>query len=622
MSSMKYAVIIRFAALFNSWIKRVMFLIMLSSLMSCNFLSLSQGESYNRAEKGFLDLSDVTAWEEKVFRLAGHWEFIYGRHIDPGDFPENKMHDDAELIKVPSTWEGYNYKGEKLPGIGIATYRLKIFTGGSSPERLTLLIPGWETAYRLYVNGIEVASAGKPGIDKAGTFSAWHPRAAHFTPAGDTQDLVVHISNFSHARGGPGMMPYIGTVDAVREIREKGVGIKLFSFGSLFMISFYHLVIFFIRRKEKSALYFSLFCMAMAIRSLVVDEQCLIIFASSIPWDIHVRITYLTLAFTVPFFTLFLRSLYEADMHSMLSKLFIASGFLYAAIIMMTPPVFFTSLIIPFQIVILAASLYCTVILILAFSRKREGAGLFLGAFIFFFLCVLNDILYHNRIITTGYIVPTGFLVFIFLQAVILAKRYSASFVKIEELFNEKTKLEGTALTLQSLSYLDFLTGVANRRRLDEYLEQEWRRAIRDRGEISFIMMDIDYFKKYNDYYGHPAGDEALKMVAAALEASIRRPADLIARYGGEEFAVLLPGTGIEGAQALAEIIRLRISDLGIQGADERRGNLSISLGCASMRPSPGDDPDDLIKRADQALYAAKSKGRNRSEIYRGQDPT
>lgn len=569
------------------------------------------------AEAGLLDLSGQNMQDNEVYRLGGYWEFIYGRHVDPGEFPEKQMHDDAELIKVPSTWKDYNYNGEKLPGIGIATYRLRIITGPDTPEILALLIPGWETAYRFYVNGIETASAGKSGTDKAGTVPAWKPRVAQFTPAENTQDLVVHISNFSHARGGPGMMPYIGTVDTVREIREKGVGIKLFSFGSLFMISFYHLVIFFLRRKERSALYFSLFCMAMAIRSLVVDEQCLMIFTPSLPWDMHVRITYLTLAFTLPFFTLFLKSLYEADMHSMLSKLFIASGFLYAAIIMMTPSVFFTSLVMPFQIVILAASLYCTVILILAFSRNREGAGLFLGAFIFFFICVLNDILYHNRIITSGYIVPTGFLVFIFLQAVILAKRYSASFVKIEELFNEKTKLEGTALTLQSLSYLDFLTGVANRRRLDEYLEQEWRRAIRDRREVSFIMMDIDHFKKYNDHYGHPAGDEALKMVASALESSIRRPADLIARYGGEEFAVLLPGTGIEGARALAEIIRLKILSLEIKGPDDSSVNLSISLGCASIRPSPGDNPDDLIKRADRALYAAKSKGRNRTEVYR-----
>ncbi len=125
--------------------------------------------------------------------------------------------------------------------------------------------------------------------------------------------------------------------------------------------------------------------------------------------------------------------------------------------------------------------------------------------------------------IDTGYIVPMGFLLCILLQVVLLAKRYATSFLKIDELSTEKSKIEGTALTLQTLSYLDPLTGVANRRRLDEYFDLEWRRAISEEEEISLIMMDIDFFKKYNDHYGHPAGDEILKMVASAIESFVRR---------------------------------------------------------------------------------------------------
>ena len=591
-------------------------LIMIIFSVSCNYLSSPKGEDDYTAEKGILDLSGMSIIEGKIFKLGGNWEFVYGRHVDPAEFSAFSLHDQTEFIKGPATWKDYKFKDEILPGVGIATYRLRVVTGDKSPERLALLIPGWETAYRFYINGNEVVSAGLPGTDDSTTVSLWKPRIAQFSTRGEIQDFVVHISNFCHARGGPGMMPYIGTIDTIQAKREKGVGIKLFSFGSLFMISFYHALIFILRRKEKSALYFALFCMAMATRSLVIDEQCLITFLPSIPWDIHVRITYLSLAFTVPFFTLFLKALYGAEMNKFFSLFFISTGLLYAAVIIVTPPIFFTSLIAIFQVIILAASIFCAVILIQALRHKREGAGLFLGAFVFFFLCVLNDILYHQRIITTGYIVPTGFLVFIFLQAVILARRYSTSFVKIEELFNEKTKLEGTALNFESLSYIDSLTGVANRRRLDEYLEQEWKRSIRENGEISFIMMDIDFFKNYNDQYGHPAGDDALKMVASALESCARRPADLIARYGGEEFAVLLPGTGIEGAMALAEIIRVKILKLGIKGVGNSSGNLSMSLGCASVNPAFGEEPGLLVEMADKALYMAKSNGRNRTEIY------
>ncbi|HHM04676.1 MAG TPA: diguanylate cyclase [Gammaproteobacteria bacterium] len=173
-------------------------------------------------------------------------------------------------------------------------------------------------------------------------------------------------------------------------------------------------------------------------------------------------------------------------------------------------------------------------------------------------------------------------------------------------------ELEKKNKELQRLSSLDGLTGIANRRRFDEYLEQEWLRAARGGKRVSLILIDIDHFKAYNDNYGHQGGDCVLRRVAQALESDIRRPGDLVARYGGEEFAVILPDTDLEGAAQVAEGLRETVAALDIAHAhSSTASHVTISLGVASITPREGGLPATLIEAADSGLYEAKRKGRN-----------
>ncbi len=166
---------------------------------------------------------------------------------------------------------------------------------------------------------------------------------------------------------------------------------------------------------------------------------------------------------------------------------------------------------------------------------------------------------------------------------------------------------------LEKLASVDGLTGIPNRRMFDEVLEKEWRRAMRESGPLSLVMIDIDYFKPYNDNYGHASGDECLSRVARALHESLNRAADLICRYGGEEFAAILPGTDAEGAAAIAEKIRLNIEALNIPHCrSDAADHITISLGAATVIPSAEYSIKDLIEHADKMLYEAKDKGRNR----------
>jgi diguanylate cyclase (GGDEF)-like protein/PAS domain S-box-containing protein len=169
---------------------------------------------------------------------------------------------------------------------------------------------------------------------------------------------------------------------------------------------------------------------------------------------------------------------------------------------------------------------------------------------------------------------------------------------------------------LKKIAFLDGLTQVANRRRFEQYLHQEWRRLAREQAPLSLIMCDIDYFKNFNDLYGHQAGDSCLRRVARSLSRSVKRPADLVARYGGEEFAVILPGTDLVGAERVAEDLRIAVRSRRIPHAGSKvEAFVTLSLGVATCMPAPDSKPDQLVRKADEALYLAKHRGRDRIEL-------
>jgi diguanylate cyclase (GGDEF)-like protein len=165
---------------------------------------------------------------------------------------------------------------------------------------------------------------------------------------------------------------------------------------------------------------------------------------------------------------------------------------------------------------------------------------------------------------------------------------------------------------LHRLANLDGLTAVANRRRFDEYLDQEWRRSQREQNSLALILCDIDYFKNYNDYYGHQAGDVCLKRVAQAIDDCLKRPADLVTRYGGEEFAIILPNTSNEGAVHVAQLIQTTIRQLSIPHHHSLVSSfVTLSLGVSSQVPNADLDAHALVATTDKALYIAKAEGRN-----------
>ncbi len=173
-------------------------------------------------------------------------------------------------------------------------------------------------------------------------------------------------------------------------------------------------------------------------------------------------------------------------------------------------------------------------------------------------------------------------------------------------------KLDSANHELKRLTSLDGLTGIANRRHFDEVLDREWRRAMRQGDELSILMCDIDFFKLYNDTYGHQAGDECLCKVAGALTVTMDRGGDLLARYGGEEFVAVLPGTSLSGASHVAAQMRKAVNELMLEHANSPFGYVTASFGVAAAVAMPETDPQNIVGAADRALYRAKNAGRNR----------
>lgn len=183
----------------------------------------------------------------------------------------------------------------------------------------------------------------------------------------------------------------------------------------------------------------------------------------------------------------------------------------------------------------------------------------------------------------------------------------------LEERVAERTReLEAAYHKMEILSRTDGLLHIANRMHFEERIAAEWKRAQRERQEVALLMLDVDFFKRYNDSYGHQQGDACLRAVAQAAATALRRPADLVARYGGEEIVALLPNTDIAGGKAVASTIQENLAALRIPHcASDVADHVTVSIGVATMHPQADSRPDRLIAAADAALYEAKRSGRN-----------
>lgn len=255
---------------------------------------------------------------------------------------------------------------------------------------------------------------------------------------------------------------------------------------------------------------------------------------------------------------------------------------------------------------------------VLVFAAFRLGpAGVALNCAVMAAIAIALTLAGHGpfTLISGGDMAERIFVLQVFLSVAVFMS------IPIATALAERNELEKSLYKardeLRGLAATDALTGLGNRRAFDETLEREWNRSIRYREPISLALLDIDHFKRFNDHYGHKPGDECLAKVGHLLTETVFRPGDMIARYGGEEFAIVLPGTSAEGALQVAERVRQIVEHQGWRHVGSPEGCITVSIGVATIEPTPRQAKSTLFEQADAALYKAKAQGRNRVECAR-----
>ena len=298
-------------------------------------------------------------------------------------------------------------------------------------EPLALKFLDMGTAFTVYLNGKELSSVGVSGKNRETTVPRYFPQVVDFQVETNEMEIIFQVSNFHLRRGGAWKIISLGTEKEIRKIRERRVGFDLFLFGSIFIIALYHLGLFTLRRKDRSPLYFGIFCFLIALRLLTTGERYIIHLVPNTGWELLAKLEYLSFYLSVPAFALFMGSLFREFSRRFLN-IIVLLGISLSFTVLLTPARIFSHTLIIAEIITLLTFVYGLYVLIVCTIRKRDGAFVFLFGFIILSLAVINDIMHVEMIIQTGHFVPFGLFVFILSQAFLLSLRFSKALTTVQ----------------------------------------------------------------------------------------------------------------------------------------------------------------------------------------------
>jgi len=393
----------------------------------------SYGEKADRpkAVNGILDLTNWNFDRNGQIALDGEWDFVWEQF----SFPANS--DSVAKIQVPGFWNDVKINQQILKGHGFGTYRLKIKLP-KDHGALSFKLQTISTAYRLFVNGRELTKDGVVGKSQSNSSPSYRPHTISLNTDSCHLDLQIQVSNFHHRRGGIWESIQLGGEEQISSKRNALVGIELFLVGSILIMSLYHLGLFLIRHKERSPLYFCIFCLMLVVRILVTGEYTINLIYL-FPWKTLIALEYLSFYLAVPVFCTFVRSIFPDEYSKWVHIFNYIFSISLSLIVLLTNTNFYCYTITYFQLFLVVSGLYAIYVLVLAIVHKRKGAVVLLCGFLVFFSSAINDILYQVGLFNSMNLVSEGLFVFILSQAFLLSSRFSSAFTKNEELKEELT---------------------------------------------------------------------------------------------------------------------------------------------------------------------------------------
>jgi two-component system, sensor histidine kinase len=374
------------------------------------------------AKKGILDLRSVNL-EKNTVLLNGEWGFYWKKLIDN----QGSLSSAPDTYSgIPQLWNDISINGNKLTAQGYATYRLTILMPVQQRQLAAILVPDFYTSFRLFVNGKEVAHDGRVGVSKETSTPHWKTQLVTLENLPDTTELLLQVSNFAHAKGGITKPIRFGSYHILSPQLKQYLAQDIFLAGSLFMGAIFFFGLFIFSRREKAILFFALFCLMYSYRVMGSDMYALHDVFPQIDYYITIRLEYISLCFGIAFFVLYVRNIYPQESNSKILPVLISICVLYGIVSIITPTVFFTSLVNYFLAMVVCFIAYATTIFVKAYRHKQPGAkyGIWsCGVAALLFLYTIAH--YFGLVKEYKFVELLGYIAFFYLQTLILANQGS-----------------------------------------------------------------------------------------------------------------------------------------------------------------------------------------------------
>lgn len=402
-----------------------------------------------KVEKGILSAESYLQDQAKTIELAGDWEYYPGLLISPSEMAALDTSRDPHFFTVPGVWSESFLNRGFLSGDGYATFSLKI-NHGLKGIPLSLKVPEMETAYNLFIDGVKMASNGVVATSYQSGKPGYRPRIVDFFPIENQSSIILQISNYHHRKGGPAQVITLGRTSDIHNQYEFAILRDMLLVGSILFMGIYHLFLFWNRKKDPFTYWFALTCILIALRVFITGNKHLVQVYPGLPWEIHLKLSYLSFFLITPIFTKYVYLLFKPYFSRRVYELLKYFGFAFCFIVLVTRSSFYTYLMVPFQIFTLAGALYAFFVLTRAIRDSLPGSVIFLVSFAIFIASFINDILVNNLIIHGPLTIHFGIFTMFFVQSIYIARNFSKGFVEAENLAIELSDKNQTLQRVQN----------------------------------------------------------------------------------------------------------------------------------------------------------------------------
>ncbi len=383
------------------------------------------------ASKGKWVLSDADLEGTGLLFVQGEFEFYWNQLLTPADFKKAGRPYATQYTEVPSLWNGTRINGESLGSLGYATYRVEIEVPDDGWYGLK--IGEINCAYQLWANGQHI-SVGKVGHSKMETIPDWRRKEVYFKSENKQIELILQVANFHHRKGGPEDVMIFGRGEEVLMYKLYKHGLAMFMLGVLFILILFFTGSYFFGRRDASVIYFSLVCLFTLFRVATTGEKILLDIFPFLSWQLAIRIEYLAFTLLVPAVIAFMHSFYKDIFSKSLLKVILGISVSFGLTYLILPPVLFSYSPAFYQYIVLFAGSYILYGLIRAAFKRRIYSAIFLMGYLFFYLVLINDMLYYNKLVHSAYLLPYGLFVLFCSYAYVMSKKMAFAYVDVERL--------------------------------------------------------------------------------------------------------------------------------------------------------------------------------------------